>query len=74
MDAGRRVGAGARRFHDANLGRVKLLHNLFDRHICEVLRVEHEPVILIQLREAQPRLVMRIQLLRIFEEGEQRRN
>ena len=51
-----------------------LLHHFFDRHIGEMLRVEHEPVILIQLREAQPRLVMRIQLLRIFEEGEQRRN
>ena len=51
-----------------------LLHHFFDGHVREMLRVEHEPVILIQLREAQPRLVMRIQLLRIFEEGEQRRN
>jgi len=68
-----RVGAGPRRFHDAHLGRVKLLHNFFDRHICEVLRMEHEAVVLIQLREAEARLIVRVKLLRILEEGEEGR-
>ena len=35
---------------------------------------EHEAVVLIQLREAEARLVVRIQLLRILEEREQRRD
>ena len=69
-----RVGAGARRFHDAYLRRVELLHNFFDGHVREVLRVEHEAVVLVELGEAEARLVVRIQLLRIFEEREQRRD
>ena len=74
MDAGRRVGAGARRFHDAHLGRVELLHNFFNRHIGEVLRVEHEAVVLVELGEAEARLVVRVELLRILEEGEEGRD
>ena len=64
MDAGRRVGAGPRRFHDAHLRRVELLHDFFDGHVGEMLRVEHEAVVLIQLREAETRLVVRVELLR----------
>ena len=39
-----------------------------------MLRVKHEAVVLIELGEAEARLVVRIQLLRIFEEREQRRD
>jgi hypothetical protein len=41
-----------------------LLHHFFDGHVREVLRVEHEAVVLIQLREAQPRLGIRKPVLR----------
>ena len=63
VDTGRRVGAGARRFHDAYLRRVKLLHHFFDRHIREVLRVEHEAVVLVELGKAEARLVVRVEFL-----------
>ena len=62
------------RLHDAHLRRVELLHNFFDGHICEVLRMEHEAVVLIQLREAEARLIVRVKLLRILEEGEEGRD
>ena len=71
---GERVGAGPRRFHDAYLRRVELLHDFFDGHVGEMLRVEHEAVVLIQLREAQPRLVVRVEFLRVFQKRKKRRN
>ena len=51
-----------------------LLHHFFDGHVREVLRVEHEAVVLIQLREAEARLIVRVELLRILEERQERRN
>ena len=51
-----------------------LLHHFFDGHVREMLRVEHEPVILIQLREAKPRLVVRVEFLRVFQKRKQCRN
>ena len=47
-----------------------LLHHFFDGHVREVLRVEHEAVVLVELGEAEARLVVGVQLLRIFEERE----
>ena len=37
-----------------------LLHHFFDGHVREVLRVEHEAVVLVELGEAQPRLVVAV--------------
>ncbi len=51
-----------------------LLHNFFNRHIGEMLRVEHEAVVLIELGEAQPRLVVRVEFLRVFQKRKQCRN
>ena len=43
-----------------------LLHHFFDGHVREVLRVEHEAVVLIELGEAEARLVVRIQLCQLL--------
>ena len=51
-----------------------LLHHFFDGHVREVLRVEHEAVVLVELGEAEARLIVRVELLRILEERQERRN
>ena len=39
-----------------------------------MLRVEHEAVVLVELGEAEARLIVRVELLRILEERQERRN
>ena len=62
------------RLHDAHLRRVELLHDFFDGHVREVLRVEHEAVVLVELGEAEARLVVRVEFLRVFQKRKKRRD
>ena len=39
-----------------------------------MLRVKHEAVVLIELGEAQPRLVVRVEFLRVFQKRKQSRD
>ena len=50
---------------------MELLHDFLDGHIREVLAMKHEPMILIQLGEAEARLVVRVKLLRVLEERQE---
>ena len=51
-----------------------LFHHFFDGHVREVLRVEHEAVVLVELGEAEARLVVRVEFLRVFQKRKKRRD